>query len=137
HPSGIERLGAFHLAALLQNQLQNVADVFVWAEDVGLYNRFPNFVDDARGGQVSRIINKQFFSARGQHFVDHAWACRDDVHVVLAAEPFLDNLHVQQTEKAAAKTKAQSDRAFWLIDKRGIVQAQLADRGLQMFEVAR
>ena len=65
HPARVERLGAFHLAALLQNQLQDVADVFIRTQHVGLYDRFPNFPDHARIGQVRGVIDQQFFSTRG------------------------------------------------------------------------
>src|SRR6266436_6244326 len=84
---------------------------------------------------MSGVINKEFFSACGQHLINHAGTCRDDVHIILAPEPFLDDLHVKQTKKSAAKTEAQRNRAFRLINKSGIVQAQLSDCGLQMFEV--
>src|SRR5206468_9429939 len=119
----IERLRVFHLAAFLENQLQGVADVFIRTKHVCLYNRFPNFLDHARIGQVRGVIDQQFFAARGQHFINDTWASGDDVHVVFAPEPFLDNFHVKQTEKSAAKSKSERDRTLWLIDKRSIVQA--------------
>ena len=90
----IQRLGALHMAAFLQNQLQDVADIFIRAKNVSLYNRFTNFLEQARIRQVSGVINQQFFSARGDHLVDNAWASGDDVHVILPPEPFLDDLHV-------------------------------------------
>ena len=40
-------------------------------------------------------------------------------------------------EKSAAKSEAERDRAFRLIDKRRIVQVQLPDCRFQMFEVRR
>jgi len=91
----IKRLGALHLAAFFQNQLQDVADVFVRAEHVCLYNRLTNFLDHARVRQVSRVIDRQFFSARGDHLINDTWTRGDDVHTVLAPEPFLDDLHVK------------------------------------------
>ena len=94
YPSCIERLGALHVAAFLQNQLQNVADIFVRAEHVRLYNRLTNFLDHGRIRQVSGIVDQQFFSACGDHLIDDAWTRGDDVHVILAPEPFLDDLHV-------------------------------------------
>src|SRR5438309_15831 len=104
-PSCIERLGACHLAAFLQNQLQDVADIFIWAEYVRLYNRLTNFLDRCRIRQVSGIIDQQCFSLRSQHFIDDAWTRGDDVHVILAPESFLDDLHVLQSQKSDAKSK--------------------------------
>ncbi len=91
---------------------------------------------DARVGQVRRIIDLDMLAVGRDDFVNDAGGGGDDVHVVLAPEPFLDDLHVQQAEKAAAKAEAERDGAFRLIDERGIVQLQLADRRLQMLEVA-
>ena len=43
------------------------------------------------------------------HLVDDARIGGDDVHVVLAPQPLLDDLHVQQAEEAAAETEAERD----------------------------
>ncbi len=107
----------------------------VRAKNVGAHDRLADFLDHARIGQVRRVIDQHDLAARRQHFVDHARGGRDDIHVVLAPEPFLDDLHVEQPEKTAAKTEAERDRAFRLIDEGGIVHPQLADGGLQMLEV--
>src|SRR6478672_6602605 len=132
---GVERLGVVHQTALFQDELEDVADVFVRAKNVGFHDRLADFIDDARVGQMRRVIDQESFAARGQNFVDHAWGSRDDIHVVLAPKPFLDDLHVEQTEEPAAKTEPERDRAFRLIHERGIIQPQFSDRGFQMFEI--
>ena len=131
----IERLGVIHRAALLHDELQHVADVLVRAKDEGLHDRLADFLDDARVGQMRRVIDLQDFAVRRQDFVNDAGRRRDDVHVVLAPEPLLDDLHVEQAEEAAAETEAERDRAFRLVDEGGIVELQLAHGGLQMLEV--
>src|SRR5581483_10562107 len=136
YPARIERLGAFHLSTFLQNQLQDVADILIRTKHICLHNRLTNFPDHAWVGQVSRVIDRQFFSADGDHFIDDTWTCSYDVHVILAPEPFLDDLHVKQPEKSAAKSKSERDGTFRLIDERGIIQTQFRDCCLQMFEVA-
>ena len=100
-----------------------------------LHDRLADFLDDARVGQVRRIVDLHDFAARRQHLVNDARIRGDDVHVVLAAEPLLDDLHVQQAEEAAAETEAERDRAFRLIDEGRIVELQLADGRLEMLEV--
>ena len=47
---------------------------------------------------------------------------RDDVHVVLPPQPFLHDLQVKQSEEPAAKSEPQRNRAFRLINERGIIQ---------------
>src|SRR6266566_4002928 len=130
HATRIERLRVFHLAAFLENQLQDVADVFVRAKHVCLYNRFPNFLDHARIGQVRWVVDQQFFAARSQHFIDDTWARGDDVHVVFAPEPFLDDFHVKQTQESAAKSEPKGDGTFRRVNKRGVVQTQLSNGSL-------
>ncbi len=105
----IERLGVIHRAALFQDELQDVADALVRAKNVSAHDRLADFLDDAWIGQMRGIIDVQGLAARGQDFVNDAGRRGDDVHVVLAPEPFLDDLHVQQTEKAAAKSEAERD----------------------------
>ena len=61
---------------------------------------------------------------------------RDQVEAVVALEPLLHDLHVQQAEKAAAKTEAQRDRAFGLVDERGIVELELFERVAQSVVLA-
>ena len=73
--------------------------------NVGVHDRFADFFDHARIGQVRGIINLNDFAACRQDFVDHARGGRDDIHVVFASEPFLNDLHVKQAEKSAAKPK--------------------------------
>src|SRR4026207_248836 len=137
YSTSIKRLSALHLAAFFQNQLQDVADILVRAEHICLYDRLTNFLDHTWVRQVSGVIDRQFFSARGDHLINDARTRGDDVHVVLATEPFLNDLHVKQPEKATAKSKSERDGAFRLIDKRRIVEAQLCDCRLQMLEVSR
>src|SRR5438067_487929 len=134
--AGIERFGVVHDSALFQNQLQDVADVFVRAKDVRFHDWLADFIDDARVRQVRGIIDEKRFAAGGENLVDHARRGRDDIHVVLAPEPFLDDFHVEQPEETAAESEAERDRAFRLVDKRRIVQAQFPDGGFQMLEVA-
>ena len=54
--------------------------------------------------------------------VRHVRHGRDDVHVELAVQTFLDNLHVQKTEEAATETEAESHRRLGLERERRIVE---------------
>ena len=44
---------------------------------------------------------------------------------------------MKQTKESATKSETQRNRAFRLVNKGGIIQTQLADRSLQVFEVTR
>ncbi len=69
------------------------------------------------------------------HLVDDRRIRGDDVHVVLAPEPLLDDLHVQQAEEAAAEAEAERDARFGLEDEGGVVELELAHRRLEVLEV--
>ena len=60
--------------------------------------------------------------------VAHAGRGGDQVEVVLALQPLLDDLHVQQAEEAAAEAEAQRHRTFRLEEERRIVEPQLFQR---------
>ena len=59
--------------------------------------------------------------------VAHAGSGGDEVEAELAFEALLNDLHVEQAEKAAAEAEAESDGAFRLEEERRIVQAQLLE----------
>ena len=63
--------------------------------------------------------------------VAHAGRGGDEVEIELALQPLLNDLHVQQAEEAAAKTKAQRDGIFRLEDERAVVEPQLFQRVAQ------
>ena len=61
HAPRIERLGVVHRSALFQNQLQQVADVFIWTKHVRFYNRLADFFDLARIRQMRGIVDQKRF----------------------------------------------------------------------------
>ena len=50
----------------------------------------------------------------------------------LAAEPLLDDFHVQQAEEAAAETEAERGAAFRRVGEGGVVDLELAHRHLEL-----
>jgi hypothetical protein len=62
---------------------------------------------------------------RGEHLVDHGGGRGDQVEVVFALQPLLDDLHVQHAEKAAAKAETERVGGLGLVEQRGVVQRQL------------
>ena len=63
-----------------------------------------------------------------QHLVFDARCRRQQIEVVLALQPLLDDLHVQQTEEAAAEAETERERRFRLVGQRGVVQLQPFER---------
>ena len=86
-------------------------------------------------GQVGRVVHLDVLAVGLNDFVDDAGIGGDDVHVVFPAEAFLDDLHVEKTEEAAAKTEAEGDGAFGLEDERGVIELELRHCRLQVLEI--
>ena len=54
----IERFGVVHLSAFFQDELQDVADVLVRAKHIRFHDRFADFIDQTRVGQMRRVIDR-------------------------------------------------------------------------------
>ena len=110
HALGIERLGVIHHAALVHDELHHRRDVLVRDHDEAPHDRLADLLDDARRrARCSGLSTCSTSPFVFTHLVNDRRIRGDDVHVVLAAEPLLDDLHVQQAEEAAAETEAQRD----------------------------
>ena len=68
---------------------------------------------------------------RGGDAVAHARRGGDQIDAEFALQPLLRNLHVQQAQKAAAETESQRYGVFRLVEKRRVVELQLAQRVAQ------
>ena len=77
---------------------------------------------------VDRVVHLDRLAAVLHDVVNDARISRDDLHVVLAADALLDDLHVQQAEEAAAKAEPERERTLRGIDERRVVQPQTAER---------
>ena len=69
------------------------------------------------------------------HAIAHARRRGQQLEIELALQPLLDDLHVQQAEKAAAESEAEGERALRLVAERGVVELQLADGVAQVLVV--
>ena len=134
-PSGVQRLGVVEDAALFRHQGHQVADVFVRAEDKSFDGRLLDLGDVSLLGQEGRVVDFLDGTVAEREPIDHAGVGGDDVHVVFAAQAFLDNLQVEQTEKTAAKAKAQGNRSLRLVDERRVVQLEFGHVGLEMLVI--
>ena len=56
----------------------------------------------------------------------------DQVHVELALEPLLDNVHMEQAQETATKTEPQRGGRFRLEEERGVVETQFVERVAQL-----
>ena len=82
-------------------------------------------VDQRRVGQAARVVHLEAFALLRVDLIRDVGHGRDDIHVELAVEPFLYDLHVQQAEEAAPETESQGGRALGLEGQRRVVQLEL------------
>ena len=82
--------------------------------------------------QLGGAVDLDHVAVGLRHAVQHARRRGDQVHVELALEPLLHDLHVQQPEEAAAEAEAQRHRGFRLEEERGVIQSQLLERLAQL-----
>ncbi len=67
--------------------------------------------------------------------VHHRRRRGDQVQIIFAGQPFLDDFQMEEAEEAAAEAEAQRRAAFHFEAEAGIVQAQLADAVAQFVEI--
>ena len=95
-------------------------------------DRLLDHLDEAGVGQLRRAVDLLHDVVGRRHPVEHARRRRHQVHVVLALEALLHDLHVQQAEEAAAEAEPERRRRLRLVEERRVVQAQLLERVAQL-----
>ncbi len=69
--------------------------------------------------------------------IDHRRSCRDQIEIVFPLKPFLDDIHMQQAQEAAAESEAESLRGLRFILQAGIVELKLVERIMKVLELGR
>ena len=122
-----------HLApALVFHQLQDPADILFVGQDLRQDHRLFDRSRSRRDRASAKDCPPRASSPSVMRdVVAHARRGRDQVQVVLALQPLLDDLQMQQPEKAAAESKTQRNRRLGLEREARIVQPQLFERVAQ------
>ena len=119
-------------AALVLAQVHQAADVFVGGVEVDVHEGLL-LLDDVGGVGVAGRVVYHLHGAVGQgQTIADAGRGGDEVEVELALQTLGDDLHVEQTEEAAAEAKAQRGTGFQLKGQGGVVELQLFQRVLQI-----
>ena len=70
-------------------------------------------VDECLLGQSRRIVYLLHASLLVVYHIRNVGHGGDNVHIELAVESFLYNLHVQQSEESAAESESECYRRLW------------------------
>ena len=89
------------------------------------------------GGSFAGLSTYSTVPSRLQHLVHHGRRTGHQRQLVLALQALLHDVHVQQSEEAAAEAEAECAGDFRLVVQRGVVEAQLGERIAELLEVIR
>src|SRR5215211_5741298 len=121
HPAGGDVLHADGGAAFLVTEAHHGPDVRFGRDDRRPHHRLPDLLEGLR--QITRVRYLQSL-AIDHELVLHARRGGDEVQVELSFEPLLDDLHVQEPQKAAPETESHP-RTFGLEEQGCVVELQL------------
>ncbi len=110
HAVGVEVIHAEERAAPLLAQLHDAAHVLLRRVDVGVGHGLIRLGDAGRVGVVGGVVDFDRGAVRQADAVDDARRGHNQVEAVLALQPLLHDLHVQQAQKAAAEPEPQRRR---------------------------
>ena len=120
---------------LAQTQGHNRADKGGKRDDGGLDIGLLNVVDEGGIRHTGGIVYLLHLTMLVVHQIGHIGHRSDYVHVKLAVQTFLHNLHVEQSQEAASETKSQCHTAFGLEGEACIVELKLFKAGTEVFEI--
>ena len=125
------------LAALAKAKSHDRADIIGSRNDRGTDVRFLDVVYQRNVGHTAGVVYLHDMSLLVIYIIGNVGHGGDDVHIELAVQTLLHNLHVEQAEEAATEAEAQGQRRFGLESQRSVVQLKLLQRRTQVFEVFR
>ena len=76
-------------------------------------------------GVVQRRIDHQNLAVILCNAINNVGGGGDQIQIVFPLQPFLNDFHMQKTQKAAAETETKGDGTFQFISKRGVIELQL------------
>ena len=114
--------------ALLFDQLQDAAHILFVRQNLGDDDGLFNHLDLGGIRPARRIINFTLGAIGQRDLVANAGRGSDEVEVVLALQPLLDNLQMEQPEESTAESKPQRHGTLRLEGEAGVVEPQLFKR---------
>src|SRR6185369_6565373 len=97
-------------AALFFDEFQNLSDEFIGRHDQRGDNGFLDSIDRLNIGEPGWVIDLDRLTVGLHDAITNAWRCGDQFELEFAFEPLLNDFHMKQAEKSAAKAKTQRGR---------------------------
>ena len=112
-------------AATILHKLHDIPYHIGGDEDLYLGDRFFDMLDLGHRRELRRIVHRYHRAVGLVDVINDRRRGGDELQVVLTLEAFLHDVHVKQSQKAAAETEAQCLRGFRHVLERRIIQLQL------------
>jgi hypothetical protein len=125
---GVDVAHPLVLTAPLGAERHDRADVLARDHDPRLHVRFLDPVDHRARRHQRRVLHQHLLAVRLEDVVLHARDGGDEIEVELALEPLLHDLHVEETEEAAAEAEAEGGGGLGLVLERRVVELELLER---------
>ena len=122
-------------ASTVLSQFHNVADVFGRYQNLRIEHGLRNVLDLLRGGHLRGVVDVDFLAICQENLVLDIRDGRDDLHLELACEPLLDDLHMEEAKETASEPESEGHRRFGFVSQRGIVQVEFLEGGAQFLVV--
>ena len=126
----------FCMPRFSSHSCKHAADGLFRSDDHGGQHRLFDLLNRSGRRKFRGVIHFHHFVGRGGDAVLHAGRGGDQVDIEFALQAFLHDFHVQQAEKSAAKTEAERDGVFRLVEESGVVELQFSERVAQHFVIA-
>ncbi len=124
-------------AAPLGDQVHDGAVVIGGRDDLDVHPRLADLGDGARVGQFGGRVDRDDLTGQRGHFVLHRGRGEEHIQQVLAFNALLDDLHVEESQKARAEAESERLRRLRLEGERGVVELQFFERLAQVGVIVR
>ena len=119
-------------ATLLVGQCHHRAHIFLRHVQMHRDDGLADLLDTPLLWHLGGVLHHDDFAVTLDHLVHHAGRGGDQVLVELALQTFLNDLHVQKAQEAAAEAEAQCLRHLGLKVQRGVIELELFQRVAQL-----
>ena len=121
----------------LHAQRDDVAEELLRHQDIHVCDRFTHFLDFTGIRHSRRIVDEDNLTAGLHDLIDYGRRGGNQIEIVFAFQPLLNDLHVQHAEEAAAESKTERIGNLGLVKQRCVVQRQFCQRLAKGFVIFR
>ena len=120
-----------------KTQGHNRTDIIGRSNNLGTDKRFLYKIQRAGRRHIRRIVHLIDLAFGGMSDIHHIRNRGNHIHIEFPVQTFLNDLHMEHSQKSATETESQGCRRFRFESQRCIVQLQFLYRSPQIFVIFR